>query len=402
MPTDSFTARVLVLNGFGNNLGDQAIFAGFVQHFGEAAAEAGVDVTVDQSFVYDFPFRESTIATVNESYDLVILGGGGILYHRPRDASASGWGFDIPEALIETLEVPFAIYAAGYNYRAFAEAHFPEHTAAHVRETVRRAAHFSMREHGSIRMLRERFGVTEGVRFVPDLALHVEPARVHLPRLDPARKPVGVCLRLDKARERFGEPFAERFERFAGALVESARQLVEEDGRQIVFTPHLLTRTDLEVAELLRASLPEGSLLLLHEEIPSLYQAATLDNPAVLAGVYRKLDVVLGHRLHSVVIPFSVQTPAVSISSTASNAWIQEELGVPAEMHLDLCEPERDVRTERIVGALRRASADRAALSERAFVRKTELVRVARDETRALVEATLGADAAPRPIAAAG
>ena len=245
--TDNAQRRVLVLNGNGNNLGDQAIFAGWLRVFGDAVDAAGLDVIVDQSFIYDLPFREETIATINQSYDLLVMGGGGFLYHRGADKSASGWGFDIPEELIPSLEVPFAIYSTGYNYRAFAPEHFPAHTASHVRATVKHAAHFSVREHGSVKKLEEAFGVSEGVSFVPDCALHVEPARVHLPRLDPSRKSLGLCLRIDRPEERFPAPFSQSFERYIQTLVETCKQLVEEDGYQIVFTPHLLTAGDLEV-----------------------------------------------------------------------------------------------------------------------------------------------------------
>ena len=77
--TDNAQRRVLVLNGNGNNLGDQAIFAGWLRVFGDAVDAAGLDVIVDQSFIYDLPFREETIATINQSYDLLVMGGGGFL-----------------------------------------------------------------------------------------------------------------------------------------------------------------------------------------------------------------------------------------------------------------------------------------------------------------------------------
>ncbi len=387
--------RILLLNGFGNNIGDQAIFSGFVRVFGDAADAAGVDVTMDQTFIYSFPFRESTIETVNQGYDLVVFGGGGFIYHREHDQTASGWGFDIPERLIRTLTTPFAIYATGYNYRAYAQTHFPERTASHMRETVARAAHFSVREHGSIAMIEEQFGVRDPMSFVPDAALHVEPSRVHLPQLQADKTPVALCLRLDKAQERFPPPFRENFEHFVQTLVESLRRLIVEDNCQIVFTPHLLTRPDIEIGQLLKASLPPGSVVLLHEAIPSIYAGADLEYPGVLAGVYQRMQVVLGQRLHSLIMPFAVGTPVVSMTSTASSAWMQEEFGMPAEMHLDLMEVERDVTVDRFVGALRGALANRAELSERAFVRRNELVAIARRETRTLIEETLVQRAAP-------
>ncbi|MFK7988483.1 MAG: polysaccharide pyruvyl transferase family protein [Sandaracinaceae bacterium] len=384
--------RVLVLNGFGNNLGDQAIFTGFIEAFGQATEAAEVEVALDQSFIYDFPFRQSTIETLNAEYDLIVLGGGGFIYHRDHDQTASGWGFDIPEPLIRSLTTPFAVYATGYNYRAYADSHFPAHTASHVRETIRRAAHFSVREHGSVAMLQKEFGVRDEIDIVPDCALHLQPSRAHLPELRRDSRPVGLCLRLDKAQERFGEPFGPRFEYFIANLLESLRALVAE-GRQIVFTPHLLTQTDIEVGQLLKASLPEGSVILLHEHIPSLYTSASLELPSVLAAVYRQLDVVIGQRLHSVVIPFAVGTPVVSMSSTASNGWMQDELGVSRDFHIDLCELETAFTAQALTEKVQRLSREREEWRHSAFLRRSELLRVAREKTLALVHKTLAPSA---------
>jgi len=381
--------RILLLNGFGNNIGDQAIFTGFVRVFGDAADAAGVDITMDQSFIYGFPFRESTIETVNRNYDLVVFGGGGFIYHRDHDQTASGWGFDIPEELISTLTTPFAIYSTGYNYRAYAKSHFPPRTASHIRETVARAAHFSVREHGSMEMIKETFGVQEGMSFVPDAALHVQPTRVHLPQLRSDKTQVGLCLRLDRAQERFPPPFTENFEHFVETLVESLRRMVVEDNCQIVFTPHLLTKPDIDIGELLKARLPPGSVVLLYQAIPSIYQTADLAHPGVLAGVYKRMDVVLGQRLHSLIMPFAVGTPVVSMTSTASSAWMQEEFGMPPEMHLDLMEMERDVTVGRFTGALRSTLLNRTELAERAFLRRAELIAIARKGTRKLIDDTL-------------
>ncbi|MCA9608614.1 MAG: polysaccharide pyruvyl transferase family protein [Myxococcales bacterium] len=389
MRRDPHHRRVLCLNGYGNNLGDQAIFAGFLKVFLAATEAAELEVTLDQSFIYGFPFRPETIATVNEHYDLVVLAGGGFIYHRPHDGSASGWGFDIPEELIPTLRVPYAIYSTGYNYRAFAEERFPPQTASHLRATVRHAAHFSVREHGSMRILREEYGVTDPIDFVPDAALHVQPIHAHLPQLDPDRPSIGLCLRLDRADERFPPPFAESFEHYVRTLVESMRRQVVEEGCQVVFTPHLLTKTDVEVGALLKQSLPAGSVVLLHEAIPSLYGPASLELPGVLAGVYRRLDTVLGQRLHSLILPFAVGTPVVSITSTESSAWMQEEFGMPSWMHLDISRPERDVTVERITSALWRARYEREELSLHALERRAVLAMQARRATAKMVETTL-------------
>ena len=83
-------------------------------------------------------------------------------------------------------------------------------------------------------------------------------------------------------------------------------------------------------------------------------------------------------------------TPVVSLSTTRSNGWMQEEFGSPKSQHIDLFDFDRECRTERFVSAVREASAQRDALSAQAKTRKAELVQIAQRETRALVGATLG------------
>ena len=125
--------RMLLLNGFGNNLGDQAIFAGFGNAFEEASNRVGVDIQVEQSFIYNFRFRDSNIDAINEAYDLIMLGGGGFIYHRAHDDSPSGWGFNISEEILERLTVPLAVYGSGYNFRAYAPEAVPSYAASHLR-----------------------------------------------------------------------------------------------------------------------------------------------------------------------------------------------------------------------------------------------------------------------------
>ena len=375
--------HVLLLNGFGTNLGDQAITAGFLRLF-SAAADGVADVTFDHHFIFSYAIRAADIERINATYDLIVLCGGGFLYDRPDESTASGWGFDVPEELLGALTVPIAVYGAGYNYRRFSEPHFPEFTASHVRETVARSAHFSVREHGSARMLREAFEVDHEVDVVPDCALHVEP---HYVDLSDKRPSVAVCLRLDRPHHRFPPPFPESLRDFMAALVVALKHLVES-GYQVVYTPHLLTSHDVEAGDLLAANLPAESFVRLYDALPSLYGAGVdLKRPSVLAGVYEQMDVVIGQRLHSLVVPFAVGTPCVSMTSIDTSAWMQAELGNPAWMHIDSSVP---VSAKQIVDAVTRASAEREAWRGPALERRDALRARGEAAMRRMVVETLG------------
>lgn len=364
-----------MLSGISNNIGDQAIFAGFAKVFGEACDEAGIDVEVDVAFIYEMRIREAELAEINERYDAVILAGGGYIYHRPDDESASGWGFDIPEDMLARLRPKLAVYAAGYNYRAHAGDHFPERAAPHIRATFAKAAHFSVREHGSAAMLRERFGVEGPIDVVPDGAIHCEPVPCPVP-MDSERYQVAVCLRLDALRERFLN-----FERFLTELC-SALETLADDGAEIVYLPHLLTPTDALVISRLRQYVP---LVSVSDRAPGLYSGAGPGVGEALMGLYSLMDVVIGQRLHSLVMPFARGVPVVSMTSTLSSLWMQRYFGVDDRYHLDV----DTLTADSLVSAVRSALRHRAALSSHAVARSAELRVEGGRAIRGLVEAVL-------------
>jgi len=366
--------RVLLLSGVSSNLGDQAIFAGFARVFGEACDEAGIDVEVDVAFIYAMKIREAELAEINERYDAVILAGGGFIYHRPDDESASGWGLDIPEALLSQLQPRLGVYAAGYNYRAHSAERFPGHTAAHIRATVAKAAHFSVREHGSRDMLRERFGVTEPLDVVPDAAFHCETSRQRLPFPDSRRK-VAVCLRMDMVEERFRS-----FDGFLAELIAGLRTLVD-DGAQIVYITHVSMGADDYVVRQMRQAFPVYAV---HEKVPMLYEQASPERGEALAAIYSQMDLVIGQRLHSLIMPFAQGVPVVSMTSTRSSLWMQRYFGVDEQYHLDV----DDLGVRSLVRAARGALRDEA-LSAHAVARTAELRAEGERAIRGLVEAVL-------------
>lgn len=390
--SDPQTRRLLLLTDFGDDIGDQAVMAGFATLLSTVSERVGIDVTLDQSSLRTLPFRPSTIETINDGYDLVVVAGAAF----EAAGSASGWGFDIPEDLLESLSIPLVVYAAGRDERRYASTPgLSEEAARHLDATAHRAASFSVRDHGTIEFLRE-LGAKADMHFVPDPAIHVEPARVHLPQLQSERPIIAVCLRLENAHELVPPPFAESFENYVKAVVGALTQLVKDDGFQVAFTPHLLTKHDVEVGQLLSASLPEGSLIQLHEAFPGLYAGPDLETPSLIAGVYQRASVVLGQRLHSLTLPFSVSTPTVSIASARSTAAVHRELGMPDWMRLDVSEPERDITAEHIASTLRRTVQERRELAALAFVRRGELITQARAHASEWMTRTLlGADALP-------
>ncbi len=305
--------RILILNGFGNNLGDQAIMRGTLRLF--------EGHTLSQAFVYDAVWTEETIDRINVEFDLVVVGGGGLVYHRPWDERRTGWGLDLPAELLPRLTTPIALFSAGYNYRAFVEPHFPPHMARHFRAFGDHARHVSARDHESAKRLGRI--AERPLDIVPDLAIHVDPVPVNL-----GGPTIAVSLRLDHPGDRFAPPAPRTMERFVRGLVAELEPFALT--HQIVYAPHIMQAPDRAVGRILRERL---GALSLPDLIPELYSRADPGRMPILYGFYQACDAVVGSRNHAVIIPWSVGTPVVSIASTESARWLQAMHG-RADFHL--------------------------------------------------------------------
>lgn len=329
--------RILALSGMGSNLGDQAIAQGFLRLLAADADSHSYPVDVDLCFLYETRIDESNIDAVREHYDAVILAGGGSIYHRPDDDTIGGWGFDVDPAVLDRMP-PYAVTAVGYNHVGD-EPHFPERTAAHLTAVMNGAESFTFRDlESQSRVANMVLTPSTYTSATPDMAIHVRPRPEAAGRLDWTRPTVAVCLRLDRARERVGD-----IDRYVNTVGTALRTL-HRSGHQILYVTHLRSEADDHVLEALREHM---SVTALHEEVPELYRQASLANPDILAGVYRWCSVVLGQRMHSLVIPWAVGTPVVRLTSSVKTSdWVADYLGcrLPLSVDVRTAEPDEIVR----------------------------------------------------------
>lgn len=345
--------RILVLDRLDADLGSQVVFTAIVELLGRAAEAEGVDLAIDQSRIDALPLRESTLETINTSYDLVVLAGDGLFAHDPRRPTESGWAFDAPIELIERLEVPLAILAAGYDAPSFTPDRLFEVAGDHLARTARRADVFTLRDDEAADRFDDELDLE--IEVSGPLELAVEPAPFRLDAVDASRRPIALSLQLDTANEVLPFPYQARLETFIRAVTDSLDHFAREQNRQIVFLPHTMTPIDVELSALLQVRLPEESLVLAHHEVPGLYAPTEIHRAGTLASIYASMDAVIAHRPTSVALPFAVGTPAVSFVSTPGSFMLHDSLGLPAELAIDLRRFDEEVTVPRIVGAVSRA-----------------------------------------------
>lgn len=256
-----------------------------------------------QGTVFNRYFIENV---VNKQYDLLVIGGGGIIHgpHWP-----NGWFWLIDQELISEIGIPFIVYGAGYNYFR-SEGSIPEIGKRHLLETIRRAAHFSVRQDGSLGRLQEEIGV--GVTEVPDPGFHINLGRDFS---SVKREPfVMVQVANDKPGQRFAGSFG------MDAFINCMRNVVRVLSYRynVILSPHVYD--DVELSRRIAIGLPGVRVWE--------FSRYAFDRAAESVGYYKNAEFVLAMRGHGQIVPMAFGTPVISIENHPKHVGLMKVLGV--------------------------------------------------------------------------
>lgn len=273
---------------------------------GRNAGDAAIQVAMHQMFPADWNwwtidcqgrlFDRELIAEINDRADIVIVGGGGLFWDRPGDNSVSGWQWSIRTEDIAKIRPPLVVYAVGWT--AFP---YRDRTAQHpeIRRSIMalldRADAFSVRNRGTFwKMMDLCLGSAACV--VPDPAYFIRSAlgNEYPPNDlgDGHRKywRVALCRADDRPvmRFRMGVTEADRF-----------RRRVETIFPAPGVTQWHVDHCDFEPG-----------------------------HPCALALEYSRMDLVLGMRKHSLIIPIGQGVPVIGLGDMDEVRWILEDVGL--------------------------------------------------------------------------
>lgn len=362
--------RLLVLNGFERDLGEEASLLGLAILADGWSEALGIHLVVDQARPDELPLRESTIATINEAYDLVLVGPGAVLGAAPGAATASGWGLDIPRELLGELTVPFGLLGVAWPDLPREGGLAPE-ARTHLEATCSRAAFVTARDEGTAEALGAEVGHVPPI--APDPAILIETSRGSLvDGLDPRRPTIVLDLRLDRPDARFGAPLDVRFERLMGELIGALRGLIEEHRVQVVYAPLHRHPDDEHLGRLLAAMLPVGSVVVLPDVAPELWEDPELGGAGHLLHLFRQAQVVVGMHPQTPVLGLVSGTPVVTLSRAASVRWTHEATGWPDELFIDLARFDEEVRRARFARSVELALAEQTTLRAEATIRREQ------------------------------
>ncbi len=308
------------------NFGDWVLFDSIQHNLIKAAGRALHFVPVDsQRTVY----REELIAKLNAEADLLLIGGGGLIFNRPEDNSCSGWQLNLRLEDIAKIKVPIVVHGIGYNRFPYDRTDFPEVLNTHLRAIQDQAALFSVRNQGTFREVVRRGLDPEKIRVVMDAGAFAPSAPVSVPGLRADRRVIGLNVAGDRPQHRFPGTTAapeEEEHRCYELLADAIADVAVKENAQVLFLPHIL-EIDGSPREIFRSRLGDR-FVCLHEALPQLYPPAPA-TAGLLIGAYDLCDLVIGMRGHACILPFGREIPFIALGAHAKTSFLLEEIELP-------------------------------------------------------------------------
>lgn len=254
------------------------------------------------------PVRDRDVARWNREAAAVVLGGGGLLIPDTNTNRRSGWQFDISIDQIGSLRRPLFIFAVGYN--RFRGQEFSEMFDRHISATVERSSFFSLRNSGSIRALRSHLPpeLHERLVFQPCPTTLMGLLRPDLDGQGSGRRTLGVNLAFDRVDLRFPQGT----DRVRENLLTFLRHAVAEEW-SIKYLRHY-PADDAGATWLAEGQVPFETIDLYEESADAVCQA------------YAGIEVTVGMRGHSQLIPFGLGNRIISLISHDKMKWFLEDI----------------------------------------------------------------------------
>lgn len=253
------------------------------------------------------PVTESLISLVNETSG-IILGGGGLFLPDANKNEISGWQWAISKEQLSQIKVPLIVYAVGYNYFRGQE---PEPLFCDsIKTLVERADFVGLRNRGSINAVSSILG-NDGAEKIDYQPCSTTCIRKLYSNILPSKKKTGkiaMNIAFDREKLRFGN----NKDLIMTQLAETAKE-IHKRGYQIVYIMHC--KGDSQFIPYLNRVGVDYKLIDL-----------AWKNPLECIRIYNEIDVVLGMRGHSQMIPFGVNSHIISLGSHDKMKWFLEDI----------------------------------------------------------------------------
>jgi polysaccharide pyruvyl transferase WcaK-like protein len=283
------------------NFGDHGLGFGLRNVMARYFSDRLIFKTLD---CHDTTLDATTIAKANRGADLLLIGGGGLIHE-----FNGKWLFDLPDALIPTVNVSMIFYGLGYN--AFrGEKGIGPGVMENLRNLQAKAVSFSVRNDGS----RERLAALGfDMPEVPDPGFFVGSDH---PRPNVLGKYVLVQLANDMLPYR---GFSD--EKLIAGFRDVIFFLIHQ-GYSVVLAPHV--RADIELCSRLLNAVGNSPKVRMWDWFYYLRDG----NLSKGLGYYKHAEFVIGMRGHSQIFSIGMGTPVISVVNHDKNKGLLAKLKV--------------------------------------------------------------------------
>jgi len=316
------------VGAWSNNYGDRILQVGNTHILKEHMSEPVEFVYIDTQKTY---FSEPLIEKMNAEADMLLIGGGGLLFHRPMDHSHSGWQFNIDTKNIDKIKIPIVVYGIGYNKFPYDEHVFPESMWDNVGKMIAKADLFSVRNEGTYCTLMNHVDDTSKVSIVPDAGMFVRATPFKHQALEGDHIKIGLNWATDRPGQRFGDN--EAAEVAMRKTLETCKEIAEKHDAKIYVIEHLMPN---ELCDMTKMKLRVVAKSILGDRVVFTYESMFEElyppfdyTAGFFADIYKQMDLVFGMRGHANIIPFGQYTPFVGIGTHNKVKWFLEEVGMP-------------------------------------------------------------------------
>ena len=290
--------------GWCRNYGDMAIQFAMQEKLIKFSEEPLNFIPIDLKLGH--PLTMDDVDYMNGRGDLLIVGGGGMIMKGDGFDTESDWQFNISKECLHAIKIPIVIYGIGLNIFPYDNnGKLNKFAINHIKYTMDMASLISVRNGGTKNFLRD-IGVSRHITVIPDPAMFVSSCNVKLPVNDDHYL-IGINWAGDRTLERY-ENIDEMKQ--IEKITEVCKKILSlKGGGKVVWIPHV-SKYDLFATSHFKSILGNDFLNIV-DCFPMMYPEQYFHVPQ-LAGIYKKMDMVLAMRGHGNIISFGQGTRCIA------------------------------------------------------------------------------------------
>lgn len=250
---------------------------------------------------------------INNNFDLILVGGHGLFMVDTNRNDNSGWQWNITLENLNKINKPIAVYGVGYN-RFWGQEDFKPVFSRHLEILIEKSCFFGLRNYGSIesvkRYVNKKFH--DKIMFQPcptnTLSTDIKDISKIYPKKD-SRK-IAICVAFDRVDNRFGDDC----DKIIISIIDTANQIINRGYDVEIICHHRKDAVSDQIKKIRETNLKIVDFF----DIPDF----------LLYHYYSCYKVVIGMRGHSLMIPFGLGIPIISISTQDKQKWFMEAAGL--------------------------------------------------------------------------